>query len=133
MPDGRDYIVATITFNTKVTESSYLRIRTAILAAYQEAVKMREAGFNLQGVGPAIEAEPDESVAGGDSAIPSNPGGSRAVPHQAPGERQGFPDQVPPGARPIHLNTSCLAHLPEGRKRIAGLERKLCQLKPLDA
>jgi hypothetical protein len=45
MPDGRDYIVATVTFNTKVTETSYLRIRTAILAAYQDAVKMREVGF----------------------------------------------------------------------------------------
>ena len=45
MPDGRDYIVATLTFATKVTETSYLRIRTAILAAYQDAVKMREAGF----------------------------------------------------------------------------------------
>ena len=46
MPDGRDYLVATITFNTKVTDTSYLRIRTAILAAYQDAVKMREVGFN---------------------------------------------------------------------------------------
>lgn len=46
MPDGRDYLVATITFNTKVTDTSYLRIRTAILAAYQDAVKMREVGFS---------------------------------------------------------------------------------------
>lgn len=46
MPDGRDYLVATLTFNTKVTESSYLRVRTAVLAAYQDAVKMREAGFS---------------------------------------------------------------------------------------
>jgi hypothetical protein len=46
MPDGRDYLVATLTFNTKVTDSSYLRIRTAILAAYQEALKMREAGIS---------------------------------------------------------------------------------------
>ena len=46
MPDGRDYIVATMSFNTKVTETSYLRIRTAILAAYQDAVKMREVGFS---------------------------------------------------------------------------------------
>jgi hypothetical protein len=45
MPDGRDYLVATLTFNTKVTETSYLRIRTAVLAAYQDAVKMREEGF----------------------------------------------------------------------------------------
>jgi len=46
MPDGRDYLVATLTFNTKVTETSYLRIRTAILAAYQDALKMREVGFS---------------------------------------------------------------------------------------
>ncbi len=48
MPDGRDYLVATVTFNTKVTETSYLRIRTAILAAYQDAVKMREVGFQAE-------------------------------------------------------------------------------------
>jgi len=46
LPDGRDYLVATLTFNTKVTDSSYLRVRTAVLAAYQEAVRMREAGFS---------------------------------------------------------------------------------------
>jgi hypothetical protein len=50
MPDGRDYLVATITFSTKVTETSYLRIRTAILAAYQDAVKMREAGFSEESI-----------------------------------------------------------------------------------
>ena len=48
MPDGRDYLVATVTFSTKVTETSYLRIRTAVLAAYQDAVKMREAGFEME-------------------------------------------------------------------------------------
>ena len=64
MPDGRDYIVATITFNTKVTESSYLRIRTAILAAYQEAVKMREAGMNMDSVLPALPE---------DSRVPGTP------------------------------------------------------------
>jgi len=52
MPDGRDYLVATITFSTKVTETSYLRIRTAILAAYQDAVKMREAGFSAEASSP---------------------------------------------------------------------------------
>ena len=52
MPDGRDYLVATLTFNTKVTETSYLRIRTAILAAYQDAVKMREAGFSEEAPTP---------------------------------------------------------------------------------
>jgi hypothetical protein len=55
MPDGRDYLVATITFNTKVTETSYLRIRTAILAAYQDALKMREVGFSGVGDSPNTE------------------------------------------------------------------------------
>ncbi len=58
MPDGRDYLVATVTFNTKVTESSYLRIRTAILAAYQDAVKMREVGFSALAEVPDPAIEP---------------------------------------------------------------------------
>ena len=58
MPDGRDYLVATLTFNTKVTETSYLRIRTAILAAYQDALKMREVGFNEVAELPAPVEEP---------------------------------------------------------------------------
>lgn len=62
MPDGRDYLVATLTFNTKVTETSYLRIRTAIHAAYQDAVKMREVGFSAEAERPA--AEPDPSPQG---------------------------------------------------------------------
>jgi hypothetical protein len=59
MPDGRDYIVATVTFSTKVTETSYLRIRTAILAAYQDAVKMREAGFSEVLGEPATMPSPE--------------------------------------------------------------------------
>lgn len=39
-------VVGTVTFNTKVTEHSYLRTRTAVLAAYQEAVRLREKGFS---------------------------------------------------------------------------------------
>ena len=67
MPDGRDYLVATLTFNTKVTETSYLRIRTAILAAYQEAVKMREAGFSVLAETPATSSAP-EVLPSGDGA-----------------------------------------------------------------
>jgi hypothetical protein len=59
MPDGRDYIVATITFNTKITETSYLRIRTAILSAYQDAVKMREVGFSALAEAPVPFSEPE--------------------------------------------------------------------------
>ena len=57
LPDGRDYLVATLTFNTKVTETSYLRIRTAVNAAYQEALKMREAGFSA--IEPAALPAPE--------------------------------------------------------------------------
>jgi hypothetical protein len=60
MPDGRDYVVATIAFNTKVTETSYLRIRTAILAAYQDAVKMREVGFPQEPVEALAVVPPAE-------------------------------------------------------------------------
>ncbi|MFN7959099.1 MAG: hypothetical protein U0P46_12365 [Holophagaceae bacterium] len=58
MPDGRDYLVATLTFNTKVTETSYLRIRTAILSAYQDAVKMREVGFSEVPAPEPVSADP---------------------------------------------------------------------------
>jgi len=67
MPDGRDYLVATLTFNTKITETSYLRIRTAILAAYQDAVKMREAGFSVLAETPATSSAP-EVLPSGDGA-----------------------------------------------------------------
>ncbi|MBI1754395.1 MAG: hypothetical protein HY014_18150 [Acidobacteria bacterium] len=60
MPDGRDYLVATVTFNTKVTETSYLRIRTAILAAYKDAVRMREAGFSAEDPAASADAEPSD-------------------------------------------------------------------------
>lgn len=45
LPDGRDYLVATVTFNTKVTETSFLRVRTAVLAAYQCATTLRDRGL----------------------------------------------------------------------------------------
>ena len=65
MPDGRDYLVATITFSTKVTETSYLRIRTAILAAYQDAVKMREGGFSALAEAPVIPGDLDVASSDG--------------------------------------------------------------------
>jgi hypothetical protein len=46
MGDSGDFmVVATLSFNTKVTENSYLRTRTTILAAYQEAIRLREKGL----------------------------------------------------------------------------------------
>lgn len=46
LPGGEGWlIVATVTFSTKVTENSYLRVRTAVLAAYQAAVALREKGL----------------------------------------------------------------------------------------
>lgn len=47
-PDGGAWhLIASMTFNTKVTENSYLRIRTAVLNAYQAAAQLREKGPSL--------------------------------------------------------------------------------------
>ncbi len=70
MPDGRDYLMATLTFNTKITETSYLRIRTAILAAYQDAVKMREAGFSEVAEVPTAAHGPATPSSGEGTAAP---------------------------------------------------------------
>ncbi|WP_005036241.1 hypothetical protein [Holophaga foetida] len=46
LPNGEAwYVVATMTFNTKVTENSYQRVRSAVLAAYQAAAALREKGL----------------------------------------------------------------------------------------
>lgn len=45
LPAGGWYVVATLTFTTKVTDASYLRVRTAVLKAYQRAVILREKGL----------------------------------------------------------------------------------------
>lgn len=45
LPSGEGwFLVATLSFNTKVTENSYQRVRTAVQAAYQAAVALREGG-----------------------------------------------------------------------------------------
>jgi hypothetical protein len=50
LPNGESwYLVATMTFGTKVTESSYQRVRSAVLAAYQHAVALREKGLAAEG------------------------------------------------------------------------------------
>ena len=43
-PGGGFVVVATLTFATKVTESGYFKTKTAVLSAYQEAVRLRETG-----------------------------------------------------------------------------------------
>lgn len=46
LPNGESwYMVATVSFTSKVTENSYQRVRTAVLAAYQAAAALREKGF----------------------------------------------------------------------------------------
>lgn len=58
LPNGESwYLVATINFGTKVTESSYQRVRNAVLAAYQAAARMREQGLPPGG-GPLLVQEP---------------------------------------------------------------------------
>jgi hypothetical protein len=44
-PGGGFVLVATLTFTTKVTDTGYFKVKTALLAAYQEAVRLREEGF----------------------------------------------------------------------------------------
>ena len=48
LPNGEGYfLVATLTFTTKVTENSYQRVRGAVLSAFQAAVALRDKGqFN---------------------------------------------------------------------------------------
>ncbi len=46
LPNEGWYVVSTINFNTKVTDTSYLRVRTAALAAYKKAIALRDGGFN---------------------------------------------------------------------------------------
>lgn len=60
-------VVVNVTFATKVTDSGYFKVKTAIMAAYQEAVRMREAGFADEAVLPiptpaAIPASPTEDT-----------------------------------------------------------------------
>lgn len=45
LPDGGFIVTNTLTFTTKVTDQGYFKVKTAILAAYQEAVRLREEGF----------------------------------------------------------------------------------------
>jgi hypothetical protein len=46
LPNGEGcFLVATLTFNTKVTENSYQRVRNAVLNAYQAAVALRDKGL----------------------------------------------------------------------------------------
>lgn len=45
LPSGEGwYVVGTVTFTTKVMETSYHRVRTAVQAAYQAALALREQG-----------------------------------------------------------------------------------------
>ena len=45
LPNGEGfYVISTITFASKVTETGYQRVRNAVLAAYQAAVALRERG-----------------------------------------------------------------------------------------
>ena len=45
LPDGAFIVTSTLTFATKVTDQGYYKVKTALLAAYQEAVRLREEGF----------------------------------------------------------------------------------------
>jgi len=62
LPNGEGfYVIATITFGSKVTETGYQRVRNAVLAAYQAAVALRERG--IWGDEPKEEAAGPSPVA----------------------------------------------------------------------
>ena len=44
-PSGGFVLTSTLTFTTKVTDQGYYKVKTALLAAYQEAVRLRDEGF----------------------------------------------------------------------------------------
>ena len=44
-PAGGFVMTSTLTFSTKVTDQGYYKVKTALLAAYQEAVRLREEGL----------------------------------------------------------------------------------------
>jgi len=45
LPNGEGFfVVASLTFSTKVTDNSYQRVRSAVLSAYQAAVALRDKG-----------------------------------------------------------------------------------------
>ncbi|MFN8011140.1 MAG: hypothetical protein U0P81_07020 [Holophagaceae bacterium] len=47
LPSGMWLLVATMNFNTKVTDASYQRVRTAVLRAYQRAMILRDKGLDV--------------------------------------------------------------------------------------
>ena len=59
-PGGGYSVTATLSFTTKVTDQSYYKVKTALLAAYQEAVRLREQGFKAE----AVIAAPEPPVPG---------------------------------------------------------------------
>jgi hypothetical protein len=67
LPNGESwYVVATVTFGTKVTENSYQRVRNAVLSAYQQGAVLREKGLPPEGA-PLLAtkgtpAPPEESA-----------------------------------------------------------------------
>jgi hypothetical protein len=69
LPNGESwYVVATITFGTKVTENSYQRVRNAVLSAYQQGAILREKGLPPEGA-------PILTFKQGPQAVPSPPEG----------------------------------------------------------
>ena len=63
LPDGRHFVVATLSFTSKVTETSYLRVRTAALGAYQCAAILRDRG--LEAAETHLAGEPADPPSAG--------------------------------------------------------------------
>jgi hypothetical protein len=55
LPNGEGFfVVASLTFSTKVTDNSYQRVRSAVLSAYQAAVALRDKGQFGEPEDPAL-------------------------------------------------------------------------------
>lgn len=66
-PAGMWLLVATVSFTTKITDSSYLRVRTSVLKAYQRAVVLRDKGLD---VALHLLDQPESWEAAGTEEIP---------------------------------------------------------------
>jgi hypothetical protein len=103
-------LVATVSFTTKITDSSYLRVRTSVLKAYQRAVVLREKGLD---VALHLLDQPESWEPGGTAELallaegardPDLPGLEEGDPapagseDEAPATEAGVPDEPVPEA-----------------------------------
>lgn len=104
LPSGMWLLVATMNFNTKVTDASYQRVRTAVLRAYQRAVVLREKGLE---VARHLLEQPESWEVASTAEIPLlavpvlEPGPeAEPLPQESGGTAFGAPEEAGPAAEP---------------------------------